>query len=389
MSGLEFVEIGSTLGGRYRLEARLGDSDGRAVYEAIDESKVRSCALELLAASALAVDRRPSLMQQIELVRDIDHPQLVLPFHAGTNNALDLFFVASSLVDGVNLASISRQSGPVPPEQVTTWMLSAATALNAFHDAGHAHRQLSMSSLLLARDEAGKPLIMIVDLEKADIVERSSAKAFMAPEGLLHPASAGPPADIYALGQIARFLLGADQEKVKLPRAFDRWLAIATAEKPSGRFDSANEAADALALALGVRSGDDGALRKVVSYDKPPELDETLRPEELEDAAAEAKANAKTKVAAGKTTIDPLGDTQAGAAEIAAAAEDAIALARAKTDPTPKLQIADTVDMVDGERDELLQEALSVPLKPKPRIWIIIAVVIAIIAVVLITLTRR
>ena len=50
--------------------------------------------------------------------------------------------VAGPLLDGADLGAIARQSGPVPPEQVVTWISSTATALSALHDAGHRHGQL-------------------------------------------------------------------------------------------------------------------------------------------------------------------------------------------------------------------------------------------------------
>lgn len=366
MSGLTFVEVGSTLGGRYRLESRLGGSEIRAVYQAVDESRGQVCALELFSVEALPKAQRGALVQRIEELRDIEHPQLAMPFHGGTNNALDLFFVASPLLDGADLGAIAKQSGPVPPEQVVTWMTSAAVALDALRKHGLEHGQLAASSLFLERDEDGKPLIIVLDAEKAGLVKRSSAL---------------DAHDLRALGNITKALLGADQPKVKLPNAFARW---SEKMKEEDAFSSASAAAQALAIALGVRQGDDGENRKIVDYEEPPELDETLRPEELDE-----EEDAEPQQPAVISVIDPLGDTHAGGLDDAA--EGAVEQARKSAPERPKVPIAATVNMTEQEKEAMLAGDALPPIPTTGsagKTALIVAVTLAVVAAIAFVATR-
>lgn len=421
---MSLLAHGTELGARYRIASLIGGSAARAVYEAEDGELGHNCAVEVLTPAALVPERRDELAQRIAIVKKLDAAFLHVPFDAGTDETHDVFFLASPLLHGADLASISRQSGPVPPEQVATWVRQAAFALAPAHAAGEAHRQLSTSSLFLTRDDDGVPRVVLLDFEKSNLLRRETAAVFSAPELLAASTSGegGPRSDVYAIGHISYALLvsrayfadastaealleavsagagvppseRAGAAKVKLPRAFDRWFNMATAVDPDSRFDDVIAAADALAIALGVRAADEGTLRQVIAYDEQPSLGETVPSDDdakLRAAVAEATASSKPVLPSVSTTlIDPLGDTHASQG-LARAAESAIAeverlkaQAAAREDEAPD-------DQPRAERKRELEGALASPAErngQRARVAIVFAVVV-LLAVVAIAMTR-
>ncbi len=406
MSSWEFVEIGSTVAGRYRLEARLGDSTARErlVLEAFDEHEGRACVVELFTTNALSADDRDALAQRVQQLQRIAHHQLVAPFDCGVLPEHDIYYVTTPLLGGADLGAISKQSGPVPPEQVAVWFSSTSEVLGALHAADCAHGQLSPSSLFLERANDGTPLIMLLDAEKGHWVGRDSATACGVGENGKSPLTKGD--DVFALGRIAAALLGAEQSKVSLPNGFTRWLDKATAAEASERFDTVDDMARALLLALGVRQQDDGSMRQVIAQGEDPELDETLRPEDADVAKAAADdarvsaseavvSSGKTVASVSTTLIDPLGDTHAGPDELGAAADAAIAEAERNKQAPPRIphasEIADTLDDESGvlapERSGVASAADLVEVMPtKPFPWGLVVISLAVVLGVVLAL---
>lgn len=418
------LEDGTKLAARYRIASLLGGSAARAVYEAEDDQLGQNCAVEVLTSAALVPERRDEVAQRVALVERLDSAFLHAPFDAGTDDTHDVFFLASPLLHGADLGSISRQSGPVPPEQVATWIRQTAFALAPAHAAGEAHRQLSTSSLFLTRD-GGVPRVVLLDFEKSNLLQRETAQVFSAPELLAASAEGGPRSDVYAIGHITYALLvsrpyfadassgealleavaagagvppseRAGAAKVKLPRAFDRWFNMATALDPESRFDDVLAAADALAIALGVRPGDEGTLRQVIAYDQQPALGETVpSDDDAELRAAVAEATASTAVAlpsVSTTLIDPLGDTHASQG-LAEAAERAIAeVKRLKAEaakPREDENVEEPAAPLDQQQRELVAELTSPVARSNQRARVaIVFVVVVLLAAVAIAMTR-
>jgi serine/threonine-protein kinase len=330
----------------------LGADEARAIYEASDGQRQGvACALKLT-----RVEARAELLDRSAALMAIDSEHLVRVHDAGHDGEADVCYVATELLKGADLGSISSQSGPLPAEQVATWIRHACHGLDAVHGKGLCHGALSLRSLYLTRRD-GVPTVVVINLEEAALFPRPSQLPFRAPE-----AAAGAlavAADVYAIGHVAYALLTGepfwkrDLERsadgatagdgdeppsarashvgVILGDAFDRWFHIATALSPSARYASAADAASALELALGVGGDARSSLRKITQHLDAAPLDKTLPSDP-------------------PPSVDPLGDTQAGAG-LAEAAAAARASAPGKKKKVP------TVPVVRRSDDE--EEALA------------------------------
>ncbi len=146
------TEIGSILGGRYRLLELLGQGGMATIYRARDAQLERDVAVKVL---------RPEFGQDPDFVarfRDearaaasLSHPNIVAVFDFGQDASGDQFIVME-LVDGQDLASILRENGPLAPRQAARIGSDVAKALHAAHTRGIVHRDVKPSNILISRD---------------------------------------------------------------------------------------------------------------------------------------------------------------------------------------------------------------------------------------------
>ncbi len=146
------TEIGSILGGRYRLLELLGQGGMATIYRARDAQLERDVAVKVL---------RPEIGQDPDFVarfRDearaaasLSHPNIVAVFDFGQEAGGDQYIVME-LVDGQDLASILRENGPLAPRQAARVGADVAKALHAAHTRGIVHRDIKPSNILISRD---------------------------------------------------------------------------------------------------------------------------------------------------------------------------------------------------------------------------------------------
>ncbi|WP_242885493.1 hypothetical protein [Actinomadura litoris] len=162
--------------GGYRVLARLRDGAGTA-YLATTQSGVRLAVRRLPARLADDAGFRSRLRARITAVQRARSPYLAAVFdgHADETGA----WVATEHAPGPSLAWAVAEAGALPVPAVRTLARALAEALQALHDAGAAHGDLTASAVRLT--EAGPRL-----------------DAFGAPD------PAGPPADdVPHLGRVA------------------------------------------------------------------------------------------------------------------------------------------------------------------------------------------
>ncbi len=146
------TEIGSMLGGRYRLMELLGQGGMATIYRGHDSQLERDVAVKVL---------RPEFGQDPDFVarfRDearaaasLSHPNIVAVFDFGQDQRGDQFIVME-MVDGQDLASILRENGPLAPRQAARVGADVAKALHAAHMRGIVHRDVKPSNILISRD---------------------------------------------------------------------------------------------------------------------------------------------------------------------------------------------------------------------------------------------
>ncbi len=118
----------------------------------------------------------------------------------------DQLSIVMELVEGGDLKQLHQRARPLPSEAVTM-VARIADALAALHAAGVVHRDLKPANVLIHQTEDG-PVPKITDFGLSRLVEEGMSQSsaavgtplYMAPEAVALAATAGPPADVYALG---------------------------------------------------------------------------------------------------------------------------------------------------------------------------------------------
>jgi eukaryotic-like serine/threonine-protein kinase len=145
------AEIGTVLGGRYRLVELLGQGGMATIYRSHDNQLDRDVAVKLLRPE---YGRDPEFgsrfRQEAQSAASLNHPNIVSVYDFGQDAPGP--FIVMELVEGEDLATIIRRTGALPPRQAARIAGDAARALAAAHDRGIIHRDVKPGNILISRD---------------------------------------------------------------------------------------------------------------------------------------------------------------------------------------------------------------------------------------------
>ncbi len=139
------------------------------------------------------------------------HPNIVQVFDSGLDRRSGRHYIVMEFIEGQSCAEILRERGWLGVEDTMAIILGSCEGLAYAHRKGVVHRDVKPGNLLLADDGRVK----LADFGIAKATEQSSitqtgsvlgTAAYLAPEQG-RGESAGPPADIYALGVVTYQLL--------------------------------------------------------------------------------------------------------------------------------------------------------------------------------------
>ena len=207
--------LGQILGGRYVIEALIGEGGLGRVYRARHVQITRRYAVKVPFGDVAGDDRlRRRFAQEAEAAGRLEHPNLVHVLDVGETDA-GLLYLVMDFVDGQSLArSIAR--GPMPAAAVARLIGQIAAGLGHAHDRGLVHRDLKPDNVLVVASDHG-PVARIVDFGIAIFRDDDASRVttqgivmgtphYMAPE----QATGGKldaRTDLFALGVILYELL--------------------------------------------------------------------------------------------------------------------------------------------------------------------------------------
>ncbi|HEV2997577.1 MAG TPA: protein kinase [Solirubrobacteraceae bacterium] len=268
------------IGGRYRLEGRLGSGGMSTVHLALDIRLERRVAVKLL-AEHLADDPTfvSRFQREAQAAARLVHPNIVQIFDSGLDERTGQHFIVMEYIEGQSCAEILREDGWVEVEEAVAIIEQACEGLQYAHRHGVVHRDVKPGNLLRSREGEVK----LADFGIAKATEQSSitqvgsvlgTAAYLAPEQA-RGEEAGPRADLYALGVVTYQLISgrlpyeatsltelALKQQREEPPTLDTLVAavgpeladavaISLALDPDERFQSAREMGRALGDALG------------------------------------------------------------------------------------------------------------------------------------------
>jgi serine/threonine protein kinase len=151
--------IGSKLG-TWIIDQELGHGGMGRVYLAHEDGG-RQAAVKVLSA-ALAQDpgfhRR--FQQEIDILRKLDHPNIVHFYDAGVQDGH--YFYAMEYIDGPDLEELLHEQIRLPWQDVLDVALQTSRALKHAHDRGIIHRDIKTSNLLVAAPPPPGPPLPVV-----------------------------------------------------------------------------------------------------------------------------------------------------------------------------------------------------------------------------------
>lgn len=209
--------------GQYQLVRKLGEGGMGEVYLAEHQLLKRPCALKLIrtasgeGADALA---RARFEREVRSAARLSHPNTIEVFDYGHTDDGTFYYVMEYL-QGLSLAELIREEGPLPPGRVIYLFRQICGALSEAHGLGLVHRDLKPANMFIAVRGGESDVAKVLDFglvkltREPDAVELtrdmtvSGTPLYMAPEQAMAERSVDARADVYALGAMLYFALTA------------------------------------------------------------------------------------------------------------------------------------------------------------------------------------
>lgn len=196
------IEVGSVIGGRYRLGALMARGGMGDVHEAVDRETGESVVVKVLRGTQPGhVGRFAS--ESLALER-LEHPAIVALRDRGEHEGIP--YLVMERIAGPSLRR-AIADGPLPADDVARIGRDLADALAYAHGRGIVHRDVKPANVLLAPGRATAHLADFGIARLADVTGLTATgvtvgtAAYLAPEQL-HAGGVGPAADMYSLGLV-------------------------------------------------------------------------------------------------------------------------------------------------------------------------------------------
>jgi serine/threonine-protein kinase len=192
--------IGTTINGRFRVNAVLGRGGMGSVYRATDLRLKREVAIKTidLATQAAWAER---LRLEAEMVSRLSHNHVVRLYDMDQIPDGPLFLVME-FVEG---STLLRKFPNLTIEEKLRILAETSDALDEAHQLGIVHRDIKPGNILLTKDLHAKLTDFGLAMEQGDKTEANALRGtvpYMAPE-MFRNVAPSPSSDLYALGVVA------------------------------------------------------------------------------------------------------------------------------------------------------------------------------------------
>lgn len=196
-------------------EYTLGNIVGQGAYATVRRATMKSSSSVRAIKSydkrrLREIHRRKNLRREIELLRQLDHPNLLRSY--GATKTPKHIHLITEYISGVPLSSLlkTRLSRKLNETEAKAIFKQITNGVAYCHSKNISHRDLKLDNILLENGDKVK----VIDFGFASCMHQGEkAKMFcgtpsyMAPEIVSKQEYAGPPADIWALGVVLYVML--------------------------------------------------------------------------------------------------------------------------------------------------------------------------------------
>jgi serine/threonine-protein kinase len=209
--------------GQYVLEEKIGGGGMGEVWRARHRLLIRPAAIKLIRPQ---MSGDPELLlrrfeREARATASLKSPHTVELYDFGATEDGRLYYVME-LLDGLDLDTMVKQYGPLPPERAVHILRQVCSSLQDAHVNGLVHRDIKPANVVVSRAGVTFDFAKVLDfgLVKLDTARKSEADAklttegstsgtpaFMAPEVVLGEADTDHRVDLYALGCMGYWLL--------------------------------------------------------------------------------------------------------------------------------------------------------------------------------------
>jgi serine/threonine-protein kinase len=281
--------VGTTLSGKYRIDARLNEGGMGTVYRGTHVLMDKTVAIKVLRPS-LAADEKivARFSREARAASRISHPNALSVTDFGEDESGHVFLVMEYL-SGKTLKHVIREEGPLPLARVVDIARQIGDALHAAHEQGVVHRDLKSDNIMLLDTMTGDHA-KVLDFGIAKIKEPEGAvdtnltapnlvigtPQYMSPEQCSQNSEIDARSDIYSFGVILYEMLvghvpfsgdsptmvmmkhlqepvpAVMEERSDLPASVARVVARAMAKVPRNRYQNVAELVEDLTIASGM-----------------------------------------------------------------------------------------------------------------------------------------
>jgi serine/threonine-protein kinase len=204
--------------GQYVVHEKIGEGGMGAVYRASHAMLKRPTAIKLIAKEKAGKTAIARFEREVLAASRLTHPNNVAIYDFGRTRG-GVFYYAMELLDGQDLARLVEREGPQPVARTVHILRQLTAALSEAHDRGLVHRDVKPANVMLCTRGGVADFVKVLDFGLVKDVATSEATKitaetaiagtplYMAPETITLPDAVGPPADVYALGCVAYYLL--------------------------------------------------------------------------------------------------------------------------------------------------------------------------------------
>jgi tRNA A-37 threonylcarbamoyl transferase component Bud32 len=217
--------LGTTLSGRYRLEARIGSGGMSTVYRAVDETLQRNVAIKLMHREFSGdQDQLERFRREARAVAQLSHPHVVGVIDAGEDAGRP--YIVFEYVEGETLKERIRRLGRLEISEAVAYSIEIARALGAAHARHIVHRDVKPQNVMIDDEGSAK----VTDFGIARTLDEDGLTAdgrvlgttdYVSPEQALGQDVNGQ-SDLYALGIVLYEMLTGE-----VPFKGDNQVAVA------------------------------------------------------------------------------------------------------------------------------------------------------------------